>query len=449
MNTPQSSARQVLDYLTGPAAGQVVTLAFPAGVDNWQVLGTHVRPGGAVSVTYRVRQVLPGSGATNAAPAAATLETTLVVSTEKIPRGRAQAFRFTLPSTVANAPATPVHAYWWIYPNDPQLPGLPAVADVQNLRHVLAHSEHPKAREIATQLTQTRAVVYRPTRRAVVCGQGTQGPLAWVKVASPQRVKQLARTLGVLAESAVPVPRVLAYPSADTIVQEHGHGFPLSRLISSKPHVAANMFHQIRDLLDALPAGVNALPERDSWTQRRAHYGQAMVALLPDLEPQVRALLSVIEARLVANQPRVPVHGDLFEANLLTDGAAITTLLDLDTMGPGLRADDYACLLAHVSVLPFLTPSRWVDAAVTEPWRSRLNQFLPHRRCPDYSESETVLEAWRLRAERECIPADLYARCAAVTLSLASSTSLKYGEEEARARFRRAQWWAQLATEYA
>lgn len=445
MNTPQSNARQVLDYLTGPTAGQVVAMAFPAGVEQWQVSGTHVRPGGAVSVTYRVRQVLTGNGVTNPTP----LETTLVVSTEKIPRGRSQALRLTLPRAVAKTPPITVPAFWWIYPNDPQLPGLPAVADVESLRHVLAHSEQPQARQIAAQLTQTRAVVYRPTRRAVVCGQGTDGPLVWVKVAAPQRVQQLARTLGVLAGSAIPVPPVLAYPSPDTIVQAHGRGFPLSRLISSKPHVAANMFHQIRSLLDALPAAVNTLPKQDSWTQRKAHYGQAMVSLLPDLEPQVEALLAVIEARLVENQPRVPVHGDLFEANLLTDGAAITTLLDLDTVGPGLRADDYACLLAHVSVLPFLTPSRWVEAAVTEPWRSRLDQFLPRRRCPDYSQSETVLEAWRLRAERECIPSDLYARCAAVTLSLASSASLKYGEEEARARFKRAQWWAQLATEYA
>lgn len=481
MNNRQNNARHLLDYLTSSGAQQVIRTIVGTNASRYQVAATHVRPGGAVSVSYRVNLAHPWGPACSPALARGREpgrseaektwqqprpdivhptninsqdistsggEITLVVSTEKLPRGSAHALRIILPTTITEEPQTQIHASWWIYPHDPKLRGLAHIDNIENLRHVLAQSNHPKARALASGLQQTRTVVYRPTRRAVICGRDETGPQAWAKVAAPERITRLARTHSLLAASKVPVPEVLAYPSADTLVQAHGRGYPLSQLISSQPNVAAQMFAQIKEVLDGIPKTINELPARESWTDRRLHYGKAMITLLPDLSAPVASLLTIIDRLLVPNQSRKPVHGDLFEANLLTDGTTITTLLDLDTMGPGLRADDYACLLAHVSVLPFLTPNRWVRAETTEPWRARLNQFLWEKRCPDYAESETVLEAWRLQAERECIPADLYARCAAVTLSLASSASLKFGEEEARARFKRAQWWAELAHAY-
>lgn len=429
-----------------------------------------MRPGGAVSVTYRVRCKNAVGGGES--------DVLVVVSTEKIPRGSAQAIRFVLPAaavphgepqinptnqvgtetagggeTVGTSSAVQtqqtVTASLWTYPNDPILTSLGWASEVESVRDILAQAPYPGGREVGAQVRSLTPVVYRPTRRAVLRADGDNGPVAWVKVASAQRIEHLAATLHMLGPAPVPVPRVLGRPSADTIIQAHGYGYPLAQLIARDPFTAARMFPQIKYVLDQLPAQVTTLPRRSSWTDRRQHYAQAMVTLLPRLRPQVEELLAGIERLLVVNQPQVPVHGDFFEANLLTDGRGITTLLDLDSVGPGLRADDYACLLAHVSVLPFLRPDRWVAAPATEPWRSRLDLFLPGRRCRDYADSETVLEAWRLQAERECFARDLYARCAAVTLSLASSTPVKFGEEEALARFRRAQWWLQLAADYA
>ncbi|OLT49416.1 hypothetical protein BJF88_02905 [Cellulosimicrobium sp. CUA-896] len=63
--------------------------------------------------------------------------------------------------------------------------------------------------------------------------------------------------------------------------------------------------------------------------------------------------------------PVVATHGDFHAANVLLDatGARVETLLDVDTLGPGHRVDDLACVVAHLAVLPGLSPG---DYAGTE-----------------------------------------------------------------------------------
>ena len=47
----------------------------------------------------------------------------------------------------------------------------------------------------------------------------------------------------------------------------------------------------------------------------------------------------------------MPVHGDFYHGQLLADGSQITGLLDVDTAGPGERADEWATLIGYLSVL--------------------------------------------------------------------------------------------------
>ncbi|MGQ0573367.1 MAG: phosphotransferase, partial [Pseudonocardia sp.] len=63
-------------------------------------------------------------------------------------------------------------------------------------------------------------------------------------------------------------------------------------------------------------------------------------------------------------EPLVPVHGDLYDSQLLVDGGRVTGLLDVDTAGGGHRVDDWANLLAHLSVLADegLAPARGYGA---------------------------------------------------------------------------------------
>lgn len=438
--------RTVIEYMAGPGAPALVHAACatsaPApllsregyqyrladlAVASWSVGATHARPGAGVSITYRVRLVRDHD----------TVIVQAVASTERLPRGSATALRLdpaVIDTNFQGLPPIPV--YVWIFPADPLLPQLSWAYSTEAVGHYLGLG--------SPTLTP---VVYRPTRRAMIRVKEGNTIHAWVKVLPADKASELQRILAILAGSHFPIAPPVPITSPGLVIQRHGRGRPLSNVISKEPHHAARMFGQITQILDALPPSVLSLPRQRSWTDRRAHYARSLVSTLPDLQPATVRLLRIIDTYLDDSASLVPTHGDLFEANLLTDARNITTVLDLDSIGPGKRADDYACLLAHVSVLPFLSPKRWITAQTTEPWRHRLNQFLPGRRCPSYPESETVLEAWRIQAEREVNPADLYARTAAVTLSLAASASLMWGEAEMRARFARAIWWAEMADE--
>lgn len=438
--------RQLLDYMTGAGALPLIRAALQSApalaptvgmsgyryltdyeVASWKVTSTHARPNAGASVTYRVNLIGRGE----------PLQVTTVASTESVPRGSSMVLRCDPRMIEPNSEEpSPIPINVWTYPHDPHLAGLPWAADRAAISATL---------DVSNPVLET--VVYRPTRRAMIKISEGGATHSWVKVLKPKKAQALLDTISVLEGSEFPYAPLLANPAPGIVVQAHGVGTPLANVISRKPYDAARMFDQIREVLDALPEQVVDLPRQKSWTDRRAHYAKAISQSLPDLTPAVNQMMRTINALVDEDQAPVPTHGDFFEANLLTNGTNITTVLDLDSVGPGNRADDYACLLAHVSVLPFLSPRRWISAPSTEPWRTRLDQFLPGKRCPSYPESESVLEAWRLRAEREVPAADLYARCAAVTLSLASSASLMWGEGEARARFARAQWWAELARE--
>jgi hypothetical protein len=89
-----------------------------------------------------------------------------------------------------------------------------------------------------------------------------------------------------------------------------------------------------------------------------------------------------------------PTHGDFYDSQLFVAGGAITGLLDIDTMGPGNRADDLACSLAHLSVLTTIAP---------------------------YAHGAgNVLREWQPVFESRVDPRELRLRAAGVTLSLAT-----------------------------
>ena len=117
--------------------------------------------------------------------------------------------------------------------------------------------------------------------------------------------------------------------------------------------------------------------------------------------------------------PVVPVHGDFYEANVLMDGEAVACLLDVDSLGPGRRVDDLACLLGHVSVLDHLAPASY-----------------PHLR--------PVLDTWTALADRQVDSVALRARCAGVVLSLVAGARREDGgpwRADAEGRLARAETW--------
>jgi len=171
------------------------------------------------------------------------------------------------------------------------------------------------------------------------------------------------------------------------------------------------------------------LQRRPPWADHARLYASSAALALPGEEPGLRALGAQIAELLACTDPGpvVATHGDLYEANLLVTGAEITGLLDIDSVGPGHRVDDLACLLGHALVLPCLAPAAYPLVPATV--RRWLAVF------------DTVVD-----------PAALRARVAGVVLSLVAgavgppnAAGLRTGQRDAAARLTLARHWADEA----
>lgn len=115
---------------------------------------------------------------------------------------------------------------------------------------------------------------------------------------------------------------------------------------------------------------------------------------LPDHAEQIDRLASLI-TELASRFPTgdlVPTHGDAYEANIFWHDPEVT-FIDVNRAGPGCRVDDLACILAHLAVLPQLSPAH-------------------------YPRGNEVLESWHRELARRVGPGALGVRVAGVLLSL-------------------------------
>src|SRR5690606_16984658 len=205
----------------------------------------------------------------------------------------------------------------------------------------------------------------------------------------PVTVAAVAQRHRALRAAGVPAPAVLHAGPEGVLVLEELAGFPLSVALARDGAAGMTLDDGVT-VRDALPEDLLRLPVRPAWAQGARHYGEAAGAVLPEEAGRAATLARAID-RLVTGTdpgPRVPVHGDLYEAQIFVDTAApggaaaggaaasglrLTGLLDVDSAGPGHRVDDLACLLGHMSVLPLLDPeayrlvpgtfARWLAAA--------------------------------------------------------------------------------------
>ena len=79
----------------------------------------------------------------------------------------------------------------------------------------------------------------------------------------------------------------------------------------------------------------------------------------------IRDGLAALEQRMDM-RPHDVVHGDFYEAQVFVENGKVVGLLDIDTVGPGRRSDDLACLLAHLSVLADYGNAGRIDRATQE-----------------------------------------------------------------------------------
>lgn len=260
----------------------------------------------------------------------------------------------------------------WRHPGDPRLAGLEGACTPAVLAEWLPEPQ--------TGADSTELLVYRPLRRAVL--RTRRGTGTWfTKVVRPERGKILERKHRMLAGLG---PDVAAAPAPGVLITGHVPGVSLAVALSAWQLGESEVEPDPADalaLLDRLPAEVVDLPARASWTDRVDFHAGTAAATLPEHAAEIRALGARI-AELAGTfpvGPLVPTHGDFHEGNIFCEGGRPTRMIDIDTVGPGRREDDLACMVAHLAVLSALSPGHYPrGAVVADRWARAFEETVEH-----------------------------------------------------------------------
>ena len=282
----------------------------------------------------------------------------------------------------------------WIYPNDPDLPGLARAAYTEQMAGIL--TEHDVlGRPVAADEVSLRMIGYRPRRRAVLRVDVEPEPVVlYCKVLRERLFGDVVRRHELLLAAGVPAPRIAATTDDALLLLHNLDGRPLAKAVfdETDPCTAEDLIH----LLDAMPMSVTKLERRPPWTDAVQHYSQMVAAAVPSATDKLAWLTDQI-AEGLASVPRGndPTHGDFHEGQVHVSGGRIVGILDVDTVGPGRRADDLACLIAHLSTIQRMNPAQ--EAKV-------------HR----------LIRTWVPVFDTRVDPLELRLRAAAVIISLAT-----------------------------
>lgn len=367
---PGPSTDPDLALLTGSSVPDILDAALtPAGgsLRGWSLRDVDHRPGDRTTASYVVRVEWPDGEReeTFAATVSGQQPTSGLVVTD--------GDRF---------------VQVWRFPFDPELPGLASACFPSSVSDLLS------GLGIAPDGVQLRVVSYRPRKRAVV-EVVTERQRLFIKVLRPRQVRDVDSRHRVLTAAGIAVPRSLGWSDDGVIVLSPLRGTPLRTALRSGT-TALREPAGLVTLLDRLPAELAGLPRRSPWSAHTVHYAGVVAAAMPSLGSRVRALAGDIAAELAGyDDGDEPTHGDFYDAQLFVEHGVVSGLLDIDTMGPGRRADDLGCLLAHLSVLA-------------------TGEFAAA------SGARAALEDWQPAFDRRVDPAELRLRAAGVALSLAT-----------------------------
>lgn len=282
----------------------------------------------------------------------------------------------------------------WLYPHDPDLPGLARAAYPETMAQVLTESG-AVAVPVAADALDLEMIGYRPRRRAVLrVGVASPPVTFFVKVLRERLFADVYERHRLLVAAGVPAPQVAATTSDHLLILRQLPGRPLAQAVfdDADPCSAEQLVH----VLDAMPPAVARLERRPPWSDAVAHYGGMVTQSLPRVAPRVDWLVRQITAGL-AGLPLgdEPTHGDFHEGQVHVAQGRVVGVLDVDTIGPGRRADDLACLIAHLSTIQRMNPRQ----------EQRVHQ---------------LLRTWVPVFDRRVDPVELRLRAAAVIISLAT-----------------------------
>ncbi|MEY8655335.1 phosphotransferase family protein [Brachybacterium paraconglomeratum] len=386
------------ELLTGPGAGGLLRSAVgnSGGVlHSWQLDHVDHRPGRSTKALYRTQVSWPELDG----PQAPAREELFGASAHI---GEREKNLYVAEQTLVMTDGD-INVRVWRYPHDPWLPMLPQVCYpdiVGRTLHDLGVSLSPDPSEpIAIDV-----VSYRPGRRAVL--RASQGDAAvYLKVMQPHRSGEIVERHQRLLSAGVPVPEVIAHHQGLVVLAELP-GRPLARAVIDEG-VDSCRAEDLVALLDRLPASMYGLSLRPPWTDSVEFYAGIVASAVPALGPRLDALVREIREGLAAIEQRIDmrphdvVHGDFYEAQVFVQDGRVVGLLDIDTVGPGRRADDLACLLAHLSVLADYGNAGRIDRGMQQ-------------------RVEDAIRTWHETFQERVDPVELALRSAGVVLSLAT-----------------------------
>lgn len=282
----------------------------------------------------------------------------------------------------------------WIYPKDPDLPGLERAAYPTEMAAVL-NEYRVFPTPVGVDQIRLDMIGYRPRRRAVLkCTVTQPARVLYVKVLRERLFEQVKERHELLLEAGVPAPVILAATSDHLLILDELPGRPLARAIfdDEPPTTAERLIH----VLDAMPKSVADLERRPPWSDAVKHYARMVSQALPPLQPRLDWMSDQITQGLAdCPEGNEPTHGDFHEGQIHVRNGHISGILDIDTVGPGRRADDLACLVAHLSTV------------------QRMNTRQAER-------VHHLLRTWVPVFDERVDPTELRLRAAAVIISLAT-----------------------------
>lgn len=282
----------------------------------------------------------------------------------------------------------------WLYPQDPDLPGLARSAYPGQMT-VILNEARVRPVPISPEQVQLRVVSYRPRRRAVVRVDVVDPPETFfVKVLREGQFDQVKLRHELLLAAGVPAPQIVAATTDHLLVLRRLPGTVLSRALF-EPSVPC-LPEDLVQLLDSMPRSIAKLDRRPPWSNAVAHYAHLVSSVMPELEPDLHWLVHHIGQGLsgipAGNEP---THGDFHEGQIFVEHGRICGILDVDTAGPGRRADDLACLVGHLATIQRMNTRQ----------SARIQQYL---------------HSWVPVFDRRVDPVELRLRSAAVIVSLAT-----------------------------